>query len=388
MNKSAEFALSFENSSRCQSELILEPAAYNLLQPGTACFSLLPGQVTNDRRFQSTDRCEEENAPDHGLVTELSNMQSDMIAVGMPDPSHSPSDDDVRLYFSSFAPGHGAIRGMRFAEAAVLYRWLAAGTTNAPLRTRYLTIARQLDLTQQMKHVCRGSLSFPPTGAEVESYFEALALSAVDEIQSAFEEYVDSFFILSHEVGSGRDESWEGVEPEWCIQIPAAWQLIQSGRLQGEGRRTLDAVGHALLGKKCLEAAGFSNGHFAVASRRAGLNQGDSISTCLMFTASRITIESRRWSENLHIEVVVVANGSVRWATVSPMEVEAAEEVLLWSAFQKHLGVPLGQAGRIAQERVVRFGVSGEGFGRFQGGPTTVRVSICYPASELSEANQ
>jgi len=386
MNRSAEFAPSFENSSRYHSELILEPAAFNLLQPATACFGVLPRQGTNNQEFQSTEFGGEENAPSNGVVSELSNMRSDMIAGGLPDPGDSPSDDDVRLYFSRLAPGHGAIREMRFSEAAALYRWLAAATIGAPLRTLYLTIARQLDLTQQMKHVCRGALSFPPTGEEVESYFLALAVSAVDEIQSAFEEYVDSFFILSQVVGSGRDVSTtvEEVEPEWCIQIPATWQLIQSGRLQEEGRRILDPVGHAMLGKKCLEAAGFSDGHFAVASRRADLSQGDSLSICLMFTASRIPIENRRWSEDLHIEVVVVANGSVRWASVSAIEVEAAEEVLLWSAFQNALNAPLGQAGRIAQERIVRFGPRGQRFSGFQGGPTAVRVSICYPASQLS----
>jgi hypothetical protein len=390
MNKSVEFSPSFENSSRCQSELLLEPAASIFLQPATGGFRLLVGQGTNGPEFQSTDPYEEENAPNGGPVKELSSMRSEMIAAGMPDPGDIPSDDDLRLYFGSFAPGHGAIRGMRFADAAAFYRWLAVGTISAPLRSRNLTIARQLDLTQQMKHVCGGALSFPPTGEEVESYFLALAVRAVDQIQSAFEDYVDSFFILSQVVGSGRDVSTtvEGVEPEWCTQIPAAWQLIQSGRLQEEGRRILDPVGHALLGKKCLEAAGFSGGHFAVASRRADLSQSDSLSTCLMFTASRIAIENRRWSEDLRIEVVVVANGSVRWASVSAIEVEAAEEVLLWSAFQKALDAPLGQAGRIAQERVVRLGSRGQRLSGFQGGPTTVRVSICYPASQPSAGNR
>ena len=391
MNKSAEFSPSFENSSRCQSELLLEPAAFNLLQPATGGFRLRVGQGRNGPEFQSTDPYEEENAPNGGPVKELSSLRSEMIAAGMPDPGDIPSDDDLRLYFGSFAPGHEAIQGMRFADAAALYRWLAVGTTSAPLRFRNLTIARQLDLTRQMKHVCRGSLSFPPTGEEVDSYFLALAASAVDEFQAAFEDYVDSFFVLSQVVSSGQEVSTtlEGTEPEWCTQIPAAWELIQSGRLQEEGRRTLDPVGHALLSKKCLEAAGFSGGHFAVASRRADLSQSDSLSTCLMFTAIRITMENRRWSEDLRIEVVVVANGSLRWAVAaSAIDVEAAEEVLLWSAFQKALDAPLGQAGTIAQERVVRLGSRGRRLSGFQGGPTTVRVSICYPASQPSAGNR
>ena len=71
MNKSAEFSPSFENSSRCQLELLLEPAAFHLLQPGTGGFRLLVGQGRNGPEFQSTDPYEEENAPNGGPVKEL-----------------------------------------------------------------------------------------------------------------------------------------------------------------------------------------------------------------------------------------------------------------------------------------------------------------------------
>src|SRR5262245_9914139 len=316
---------------------------------------------------------------------------SDLVAPGMPEPGCTATDDNLRAYFGYFAPGNEAIREMRFADAAAFYRWLAAGTIGAPWCSRYLAIARQLDLTQRMKHVCRGSLSFPPTGEEVESYFEALGASTVGEIQAAFEDYVDSFFVLSQVVSSELDVSatQDATEPEWCTQIPATWEMIQSGRLQDEGRRALDPVGHALLGKKCLEAAGFSGGHFAVASRRVDLNQGDSVSTCLMFTTGRVARDSRHWSEDPHIEVIVVANGRLRWAAaVSALDVEAAEELLFWSAFQEALNAPLNQGGKIAPERVVRLGSRGHHLGSIGEGATAVRVFICYPVEQLSNPHK
>lgn len=389
MSESAELSSGLLSSEPELRRLFLDAASFTQARLCGREGRFRHAEQTTTPRFPKTEsRGAEQGSSKEGPSKEPGGFGADFIADGMPDSRRTPTDDDLRAYFRGFAPGHEAILGMRFTDAAALYRWLAVGIiNNAPVRTRYLTIARQLDFTQQMKQVCRSSLSFPPTGEEVESYFQALAASAVVEIQSAFEDYVDSFFSLSHVVTSGQDVSAtpDGAEPEWCTQIQAAWELIQRGRHQDDARRTLDPVGHALLGKKCLEAAGFSGGHFAVASRRVALSSGDSVSSCLMFTASRISMESRRWSEDPHIEVVVVANGSLRWAAaVSAIDVEAAEEVLLWSAFQEALDAPLDEAGRIAQERVVRLGSRGNHLGGIGGGATAVRVSICYPAQQLS----
>ena len=74
-----------------------------------------------------------------------------------------------------------------------------------------------------------------------------------------------------------------------------------------------------------------------------------------MFTSKRALIESQRRSAGSYTEVVVVANGTLRWAIAREfIEIEAAEELLLWSAFQMALGVPMDQSGRMRQERIVR----------------------------------
>jgi hypothetical protein len=288
--------------------------------------------------------------------TDSSDIRSEMIAAGMTNIGDPPSDDELRRYHESFAPAHEAIREGRFSEAASAYRWLAAGANDPHPRARYVTAARQLHIAQQIRTVSHGPVSFPPTGAEVEAYFLGLAGLPINEIQNAFQEYVDAFYVeLTAATAKCCDEpAATEQQPEWCTQIPVNWEILQRGKLDHDGRRLLDPVGYALLGQKCLMAAGFSTGQFAVASKRRSSQKSGSLSTFIMFTASRTCRDSCRWSVP-HTEVVVVSNGTLQWAvTRESAAIEAVEEVILWSAFQKALGVPMDQAGRVAQERVVR----------------------------------
>lgn len=392
MNQPTESVSSFENSPKCQT-LICDPAAFSLVEFPHKEWGLQdPLEGIDEREFSGTALCDSrETARTQGHVAELGSLRSEMIAAGMADPGEVPTDDHIRRYFLYFAPVRDLVREMRFAEAATVYRWLAMGAGNPALHDRYLVTARQLDFAQQMQRLCHSPLSFPPTGEQVELYFEALTDSRVDGIRSAFEEYVDSFFILPETVSSEKDINRPAcsVVPEWCTEIPAGWDVVQGGQLREDGRRMLDPVVHALLGQKCLAAAGFSRGCFAVASRRDSAGQADSLSTCLMFSASRAFGESRRWIAGTHVEVVVVANGSLQWAaTHGPAEMEAAEELLFWSAFQKALGASLEQAGRVAEERIVRIGRRQQAFKPVSAEPTRVRVVVCYPTQQGSEGKR
>jgi hypothetical protein len=285
-----------------------------------------------------------------------SDIRTDMIGTGMTDVGDTPNDEELRLYYSSYAPAHEAIRGNRFAQAAAIYGWLAIGANEPSLRERYSATVRQLHIAQEISTVCQREVSFPPTGAEVEAYFQALAKLSVNEIQIAFQKYADAFYIQK-EVSTNTRASHpvNAEQQEWCTQIFVSWEDIQRGRLNHDSRRLLDSVGFALLGQKCLKAAGFSTGQFAVASRRGIHTQDKVLSTFIMFTSSRAVIEPRRRSASPRTEVVVVANGTLQWAIAREfIEIEAAEELLLWSAFQTALGVPMNHSGRMLQERIVR----------------------------------
>jgi hypothetical protein len=67
--------------------------------------------------------------------TDLSEIRTDMIAAGMTEVGETPTVEQLRLYYAFYAPAHEAIRANRFAEAAVMYRWLAIGATEAACAT-------------------------------------------------------------------------------------------------------------------------------------------------------------------------------------------------------------------------------------------------------------
>ena len=288
--------------------------------------------------------------------TDLSEIRTDMIAAGMTEVGETPTDEQLRLYYAFYAPAHEAIRANRFAEAAVMYRWLAIGATEAGLRDRYAAVARQLQIVHHIRTLCHRDVSFPLRGVEIEDYFLALAEQPVNEIQVAFQEYVDAFYIQP--VGMTNlccaEPGDREPQKEWCTQIPVSWEDIQRGELNYDGRWVLDSVSFALLGQKCLKAAGFSTGQFAVASKRSSSLENPALST-VMFTTKRALIETRRGAAGVHTEVVVVANGGLQWAVAREfIEIEAAEELLLWSAFQTALGISMDQSGSILQERIIR----------------------------------
>jgi hypothetical protein len=288
--------------------------------------------------------------------TDSSEIRSDMLAAGMTEVGQPPSDEELRLYYSFHAPAHQAIRENRFAEAAVFYRWLAIGASDPAMYDRYTVAARQLHIAQEIKTVCHREVSFPPKGIEIEDYFRALAQLPVREIQVAFQEYVDAFFIKPVGLTNFCSSQPADAQPqeEWCTQIPVGWEDIQCGKLRHDSRRLLDAVAFVLLGQKCLKAAGFSTGQFAVGSNQSRAPQQRPLST-IMFTTKRAFLETRRGAAGIHTEVVVVANGSMQWTVAREfVEIEAAEELLLWSAFQTALGVSMDQSGRMHQERIVR----------------------------------
>lgn len=291
-----------------------------------------------------------------GEQTDSSEIRTDMLAAGMTEVGQPPSDEELRLYYSFHAPGHEAIRENRFLEAAVFYRWLAIGASDPAMYDRYTAAARQLDIAQQIKTICHREVGFPPKGIEIEDYFRALAQLPVNEIQVAFQEYVNAFFIKP----VGLIDFWSTppadgeLQEEWCTQIPVSWEDIQRGKLSHDSRRLLDAVAFVLLGQKCLKAAGFSTGQFAVASNQSKAPQKRRLST-IMFTTKRAFFETRRGAVGIHTEVVVVANGSMQWTVAREfVEIEAAEELLLWSAFQTALGLPMDQSGMILQEEIIR----------------------------------
>lgn len=287
---------------------------------------------------------------------DLSEIRSDMIAAGMKEVAEPPTDEQLRLYYAFHAPAHEAIRENRFVEAAVLYRWLAIGATEGDLRDRYATVARQLQITHQIRTLCHRNVSFPPRGSDIEDYFLGLAGLPVSEIQVAFQKYFDAFYIQPMGISNlwGADTKQREPQEEWCTQIPVSWEDIQDGELNYDGRRLLDSVSLALLGQKCLKAAGFSTGQFAVASNRSSCPQNPALST-IMFTAKRALIDTRRGATGIHTEVAVVANGAMQWAVAQEfLEIEAAEELLLWSAFQTALGIPIDQSSKILQERLIR----------------------------------
>ena len=112
-------------------------------------------------------------------------------------------------------------------------------------------------------------MSFPLKGAEVDAYFLALAKLPVSQIQIAFQRYADAFYIQKEvSMNVSAPELVNAEQQEWCTQIPVSWEDIQCRKLHHDSRRVLDSVGFALLGQKCLKAAGFSTGQFAFACRR------------------------------------------------------------------------------------------------------------------------
>jgi hypothetical protein len=291
-----------------------------------------------------------------GDRTDLSDLRSDMMAAGMKEVSSPPTDEQLRRYYASYAPAHEAIRENRFAEASTIYRWLAIGAGEGDLRDRYIALARQLQVTYEIKTVTQRNVSFPPKGSDVEDYFLGLAELPVSEIQTAFQEYVDAFYVQP----LGASNVWESdslqSEPqeEWCTQIPVSWQDLQQGELSDDGRFLLNPVKLALLGQKCLRAAGFSTGQFAVASKRSSCPR-DAARSTIMFTTKRAVLDSGYGATGFHTEVVVVANGAMQWTVAQEfIGIQAAEELLLWSAFQTALGLPMDQSAKIFPETIAR----------------------------------
>ena len=72
-----------------------------------------------------------------GESVDPSDIRSDMIAAGLTEVGDTPNDEELRLYYSSYAPAHEKIRENQFAEAAAIYDWLAIGANEPGLRDRY-----------------------------------------------------------------------------------------------------------------------------------------------------------------------------------------------------------------------------------------------------------
>ena len=280
------------------------------------------------------------------IVPASPNMQSILQDAGMRRVSNPPSENDLRTYYTRHAPAHDQIRQGHFDTAAAEYRRLADASTNPEEQARFRTTATQLDVTHRMQQAGVRNPSFPPTETNVQNYFQTMRGRPLGDIQNAFQDYSRAFYVHSETRGVDRGDITYDAErhtignERWTTRTPEDWNDINNAReMHTDGRRIMDCEGYAYLGQRALQAAGFSNGQYAAASRNDNPNtaQNEQFSNQhMMYSASR-TVRDPDGTQRT--EILAISNDRMFQGASAPnpssAESETAEIRTLTQAYRQ-----------------------------------------------------
>jgi hypothetical protein len=243
-------------------------------------------------------------------------MKQVMTNAGMKNVHDRPTDGELKTYYATNAPAHDMIAKGDYKNAAAEYRKLADASKNDGEKARLNSVAKQLDVAQAMSDAKVGNLSFPPTEANLQSYFGTMKGKPMGDIKKAYEDYANAFYVHSETKGVDKGDvvyasnikSKDG--KNYTSLSPEKWDDVSDRReMHSDGRRIIDCEGFGYLGQKCFEAAGFENVEYASMARLDDpkTKQDESRTAHVMITARR-PIEQNGIKG---YEIGVISNGSM-----------------------------------------------------------------------------
>lgn len=244
-------------------------------------------------------------------------MKEVMTNSGMKNVHVRPTDAELKTYYATNAPAHDLIAKGDYKNAAAEYRKLADASKNDGEKARLNSVAKQLDVAQAMGDAKVDNLSFPPSEANLQSYFATMKGKPMSDIRTAYEDYANAFYVHSETKGvdkgdvvyESKTKSKDG--KNYTDLSPEKWDDVSGRReMHSDGRRIIDCEGFAYLGQKCFESAGFEKVEFASMARLDDptTKQDESRTGHIMITARRPIKEN---GITAGYEVGVISNGSL-----------------------------------------------------------------------------
>jgi hypothetical protein len=245
-------------------------------------------------------------------------MKEVMTNDGMKNVHAKPTDAELKSYYATKAPAHDMIAKGDYKNAATEYRKLADASKNDGEKARLNSVAKQLDVAQAMSDAKVGDLSFPPTEANLQSYFGTMKGKPMQDIKKAYEDYSNAFYVHSETKGVDKGDvvydqrTYSKDGKSYPSNAPDKWSDVSDSRLMhSDGRRIIDCEGFALIGEKCFKAAGFEQVEYAVMARMDNPKTPKNES----YTEQHIMITARRSIKGADgtsgYEVGVISNGSM-----------------------------------------------------------------------------
>ena len=245
-------------------------------------------------------------------------MKEVMTNDGMKNVHAKPTDAELKSYYTTKAPAHDMIAKGDYKNAAAEYRKLADASKNDGEKARLNSVAKQLDVAQTMSDAKVGDLSFPPTEANLQSYFGTMKGKPMQDIKKAYEDYSNAFYVHSETKGVDKGDvvynqrTYSKDGKSYPSNAPDKWSDVSDSRLMhSDGRRIIDCEGFALIGEKCFKAAGFEQVEYAVMARMDNPKTPKNES----YTEQHIMITARRSIKGADgtsgYEVGVISNGSM-----------------------------------------------------------------------------
>jgi hypothetical protein len=268
-------------------------------------------------QIQEPERRYTQPAPrDAQKTAKAPSMKQVMTDSGMKGVHDRPTDAELKTYYSTNAPAHDLIAKGDYKNAAAEYRKLADAAKTDGEKARLNSVAKQLDVAQTMSDAKVGDLSFPPTEANLQSYFGTMKGKPMTDIKKAYEDYSNAFYVHSETKGVDKgDVVYESKTKtkngkNYADLSPEKWSDVSDKReMHSDGRRIIDCEGFGYLGQKCFEAAGFEKVEYASMARLDDptTKQDESRTAHIMITARR-PVKQNGISG---YEIGVISNGSL-----------------------------------------------------------------------------
>jgi len=267
---------------------------------------------------QEPERKYAQPAPkDASKTAKAPSMKQVMTDAGTKNVHVRPTDAELKTYYSTNAPAHDSIAKGDYKNAAAEYRKLADAAKTDGEKARLNSVAKQLDVAQAMSDAKVGDLSFPPTEANLQSYFGTMKGKPMADIRKAYEDYANAFYVHSETKGVDKGDvvydskiKTKGGK-NYTSLSPEKWSDVSDKReMHSDGRRIIDCEGFGYLGQKCFEAAGFENVEYASMARLDDptTKQDESRTGHIMITARRPIKEN---GTTKGYEIGVISNGSL-----------------------------------------------------------------------------
>jgi len=268
-------------------------------------------------QIQEPERRVTQPAPkDAQKTAKAPSMKQVMTDAGMKNVHDRPTDAELKTYYTTNAPAHDLIAKGDYKNAAAEYRKLADAAKTDGEKARLNSVAKQLDVAQTMSDAKVGDLSFPPSEANLQSYFGTMKGKPMQDIKKAYEDYSNAFYVHSETKGVDKgDVVYESKTKskggkDYLSLAPEKWSDVSDRReMHSDGRRIIDCEGFGYLGQKCFEAAGFENVEYASMARLDDPKTKQDESR-----TAHIMISARRPIEQNGIkgyEIGVISNGSM-----------------------------------------------------------------------------